>query len=66
MQFVARNVAKVELDSTSATVACNDTRKVASCVWTFSICLTVSKLKPESESDSMMLIFQVSFVLYFL
>ena len=32
MQFVARNVAKVELDSTCATVARNVTRKVAPCV----------------------------------
>ena len=32
MQFVARNVAKVELDSDSATVACNVARKVLQCV----------------------------------
>ena len=35
MLFVARNVAKVELDSTSATVARNVLRKVAPCVRTF-------------------------------
>ena len=35
MQFVAKNVAKVELDSTSATVACNVARKVAPCVRVF-------------------------------
>ena len=32
MQFVARNVAKVELDSTSATVARNHAGKVVPCV----------------------------------
>ena len=32
MQFTVRNVAKVELDSTSATVARNVARKVAQCV----------------------------------
>ena len=32
MQFVAPNVAKVELDSTSATFVCNVARKVAPCV----------------------------------
>ena len=32
MQFVARNVAKVELNSTSATVTRNVARKVESCV----------------------------------
>ena len=35
MQFVTRNVAKVELDSTSATVARNVGRKVAPCVRAF-------------------------------
>ena len=37
MQFVSCNIAKVELDSTSATVACNVTRKVELCVLTFTI-----------------------------
>ena len=32
MQFVVRNVAKAELDSTSATVACIFARKVTPCV----------------------------------
>ena len=32
MQFVASNVAEAELDSTSATVARNDAKKVALCV----------------------------------
>ena len=35
MQFVARNVAKEELDSTSATVAGNVARKVLPCVRAF-------------------------------
>ena len=33
MQFVAKNVAKVELDSTSATAARNFARNVSPCVW---------------------------------
>ena len=38
MQFVAHNVAKeVELDSTSATIARNVTRKVAQCVRALSV-----------------------------
>ena len=37
IQFVARNVAKVELDSTSATFASNVARKVASCVRDFRV-----------------------------
>ena len=32
MEFFACNIAKVELDSTSATVACNIARKVVPCV----------------------------------
>ena len=32
MQFVMRNIAKVELDSTSATVARDVARKVTACV----------------------------------
>ena len=37
MQFVARNVAKVELGSTSATVAHNIARKVVLCVRALSL-----------------------------
>ena len=43
MQFVARNDAKVELDSTSATVAHNVARKVAPCARTFSHHILESK-----------------------
>ena len=37
MQFVARNVAKVELDPSSATVERNVARKVSPCIWAFSL-----------------------------
>ena len=35
MQFVVRNVAKVELDSTSATVTCHVAKKIAPCFRAF-------------------------------
>ena len=43
MQFVARNVAKEELDSTSATVAGNVARKVLPCVRAFTFIIMRSK-----------------------
>ena len=39
MQFVARNVAKVQLDSTPATAARNVARKVVPCVRAFRVLL---------------------------
>ena len=46
MQFVACNVSKVELHSTSATVACNIARKVALCAWVLWSCIECNKVHP--------------------
>ena len=51
MQFVARNAVKVELDSTSATLARNVERRVASCVRALSksICTSMKLISSSAK-----------------
>ena len=56
MRFAARNVAKVKLGSTSATVARNVTRKVAPCVRTLSHHDDGYRVLPRSSSNTSFLI----------
>ena len=60
MQFVARKVAKVELDSTSATVA----RDVAPCVQTYSVHISNSRASWLLQTNLWFVNTTISFLLY--